>query len=167
MAKPKLIGGISACFVIFLFAFFNLHSRSTSLANLPAEYILKSDYSAYQTDSKLLQTRPCELIVLKHGVAKSHQVKNGHLAIYQTKNQAFYLKKGEQLSFLFHIDPVLPNGHHASIGYILDDQYQVFARGGLKEQAYAEFEAPEDGEYKFFLWCTATDTIHVSSLTIK
>lgn len=83
------------------------------------------------------------------------------------EKQTFYLKKGEQLSFLFHIDPVLPDGHHASIGYILDDQYQVFARGSLKEQAYAEFEASEDGEYKFFLWCTATDTIHVSSLTIK
>lgn len=108
-----------------------------------------------------------ETISLQNGIAPSHDVKNGQIAIYKNEDKNWSLKKGQTINLEFNIESSLKDGQTAVIGYINDNIYtNVFSDKIFRDKSI-EFTAPENGEYAFYLIGASSDTIKVQSLSIK
>ena len=96
-----------------------------------------------------------------------HEIKNGHMVIYNDGENSWNLTQGEIVNLQVKIDNVLKDGQTAVIGYVVDNIYTDIFIGKIKENKTVEFTVPDDGEYTFYMIGASSDTMNVQSFEVN
>lgn len=138
----------------------------SSAADALTEEQLQQTQRTFSSHQEFLETFEYMSIDLTDGQTPLHSVKNGELVVYTYAGEKWALTVGDLVTVSLEIDPILVDGHSTEIGYIMNNTYVELHHERVKNTASFEFEAPETGEYNFYLAGLSSDKIRVQSFVV-